>query len=146
MQITAPSLRSGYFDDPTAWTEMQIDLFTRLLRASDRGDKKAQGHLEDQLLHIQSAKHANPFVSCSHRWSIALSFALFNDTPGYVLTIVGRGPGFDIAAVRERHGLFGDAVDHLVEFGVPRALGDDFTVEQVHYVQPFGRATEVVFP
>ncbi|WP_330462114.1 hypothetical protein [Streptomyces sp. NBC_00775] len=146
MQITAPSLRSGYFNDPTIWTEIQIDLFTTLLEASDSGDKKARSHLESQLLHIQSAKHANPFVSCSRRWSVAQGFALFNDTPGYVLSIVGSGAGFDFAAVRERHGLFGDAVDHLFEFGVPRVLGNDFTVVQVHYVQPFGRPTEVVFP
>lgn len=42
--------------------------------------------------------------------------------------------------------MFGDAVDHLSEFGIPEALGENFPVVTVHRVQPYGLPTEVVYP
>jgi hypothetical protein len=145
MSVTAPSLRSGYDRDAEAFAELQVDRLKRMLSQADRGDVKARAALESELLHLQSARHANPFVSCSRKWSVAQSFALFGDTSGYVLTIEGEGQGLDITAVRERHRMFGDAVDHLDEFGVPLALGTDFVVVEVHRVQPRG-GPEVVYP
>jgi hypothetical protein len=148
MLICAPSLRSALVSDALAFTRQQLELLTGLLAKADLGDQKARNALESELLHIQSAKHRNPFVSCSHMWSVAQSFALFGDKPGYVLTIEGDPPGFDFAAIREKHHMFGDAVDYLCEFGVPVALGPDFdfTVIKVDYVQPFGRPTEAIYP
>lgn len=147
MRITAPSLRSTYVQQPEMFTKLQVELLTGLLAAADHGDDKARSALESQLLHIQNTRHANPFVSCSLRWSVAQSFALFGDTPGYVLTVEGpRDRGFDFAAVREAHGMFGDAVDYLYEFGVPAILGGDFKVREVHHVRPFGAPTEMVYP
>ncbi|MGW2960850.1 hypothetical protein ACWDGI_20605 [Streptomyces sp. NPDC001220] len=146
MSVTAPSLRSGYDRDAATFAEQQVDRLMRMLSKADKGDARARDALESELLHLQSTRHTNPFVSCSRRWSVAQSFALFGDTPGYVLTVEGEGPGLDIAAVRERHRMFGDAVDYLFEFGVPQALGADFAVVEVHRVQPFGLPTEVVYP
>ncbi|MFI0514905.1 hypothetical protein ACH3Y9_33535 [Streptomyces sp. WSLK1-5] len=146
MSVTAPSLRSGYDRDAATFAEQHVDRLMRMLSKADEGDRTARDALESELLHLQSARHTNPFVSCSHSWSVAQSFALYGDTPGYVLTIEGEGRGLDIAAVRNRHDLFKDAVDHLLEFCVPLTLDTDFAVVEVHRVQSFGRPSEVVYP
>ncbi|GIF22089.1 hypothetical protein Ate02nite_48190 [Paractinoplanes tereljensis] len=103
--------------------------------------------MENKLLYLQQTRHESPFVSCSHEWSIAQSFALYGNTPGYVLTISGDpASGFDFEELRNSYSLFGDTVSHLKEFGVPRRLGSPFVVECVDLVAPFGQPAVRVKP
>ncbi|MFJ9900340.1 hypothetical protein ACIQPR_44120 [Streptomyces sp. NPDC091280] len=146
MSVTAPSVRSGYDPDAEQFAKQQVARLMRMLSKADKGDLQARDDLESELLHLQSTRYTNPFVSCSRYWSVAQGFATYGDTPGYVLTIEGEGPGLDISAVRARHQMFGDAVDHLAEFGIPEALGENFQVVTVHRVQSHGQPSEVVFP
>jgi hypothetical protein len=147
MRITAPSLRYAFGHDAGTLTEQLLLMISGLISNVNRGDKIARAALEDRLLFMQNSRYENPYVSCSHRWAIAQSFALARDTPGYILAIDGDGEGgLDYEAVRQGHSFFGDAVDYLAEFGIPREIAGGFTITEVQYVQPRTEIAKVVYP
>lgn len=147
MRITAPSLRYAFGNDAGIVTEQLLRMISGLVSNADQGDKNARGALENRLLFMQQSRYENPYVSCSHLWSIAQVFALARDTPGYILVIEGDDDKcLDYDAVRQRHNLFGDAVDHLAELGIPREIGRGFTIMEVQYVQPHNSIAKVVYP
>jgi hypothetical protein len=147
MGIVAPSLRRALGpNDPDLWTDMLLANIDALVDKAERGDESARQQLEQEFLHAQQAAYHNPYVSCSFQWGIAQAFALAKNTPGYVLTITGDpGAGVDFRDLRTRHKLFGDAVDALEEFGIPRRLEDPFQIEEVHLVAPMGQRSVKVF-
>jgi hypothetical protein len=148
MEICAPSLRRALGpNDPELWTSMLLANVAELIRKTEAGDESARQQLEQEVLHAQQAAYHNPYVSCTHSWGIAQSFALAQDTPGYVLTISGEWQyGVDFRDLRNRHKLFGDAVDALQEFGIPRRLEYPFDIDEVMLVAPFGQPTTRVLP
>jgi hypothetical protein len=148
VDICAPSLRRALGpNDPALWTEMLLVNIGTLIQKTERGDESARQQLEQEFLHAQQAAYHNPYVSCTYSWGIAQSFALAGDTPGYVLTISGASEqGVDFRDLRTRYRLFGDAVDALQEFGIPRRLEHPFGIDQVVLVAPFGQPTTLVFP
>jgi hypothetical protein len=147
MRITAPSLRYAFGHDADTLTEQLLMMISGLVSNSDRGDKNARAALENRLLFMQNSRYENPYVSCSHRWSVAQGFALERDTPGYILVIDGDGKGgLDYEAVRQRHNLFGDSLDYLAEFGIPKEITEGFTITEVQYVQPGTAIAKVVYP
>lgn len=137
MNITASSLRrSSAAPGPAAWTDQLLGIIDNLLGNAAAGNVAARKQLEDQLLYAQLSAYQNPYVSCSKQWSVAMSFALHGDTPGYVLTISGDDSiGLDFQNVRRQFGLFADAQDFLEEYGIPRHVSPPF---QVNQVQLFG--------
>lgn len=147
MDITASALRKNYGrGNPREWTEFLLTMILDLIDGAERGDVDSRNQLENQLLFSQQAAYQNPFVSCSRSRAVALGFALHGDTPGYVLTVVGdHSVGVDFQALRQRFGLFGDAVDHLEEYGLPRRLEQPFIVTCVDRVDPVGSFAKV-FP
>jgi hypothetical protein len=147
MDVCAPSFRRALgLNDPTVWTDMLLGNFTSLIAQTEAGSESARQQLEQEFLHAQQAAYHNPFVSCSYQWGVAQSFALSGNTPGYVLTVVGpEADGVDFRELRRRHHLFGDAVDALEEFGLPRRLAAPFAIEQVMLVAPMGQPSTVVF-
>lgn len=148
MDICAPTLRRSLGgQNPIVWTDTLLTMIDGLIQATKAGSAAARQQLEAQLLYSQQSAFQNPFVSCSYRWAIAQSFAIFGDTPGYVLKITGdANAGVDIKDLRSRYSLYGDAVDYLDEFGIPRRLAHPFVVSQVDLVGPFGQRSAKVFP
>jgi hypothetical protein len=147
MAILAPSLRNNFGQDPTVLTDQLLLLIDGLVSRTEAGDAQARSYLENKLLYLQQSKYENPYVSCSHEWSVAQSFALQKNTPGYVLTISGDpSEGLDFESLRSCHGLFGDSMTYLSEFGIPRRLKPPFTVDRVDLVTPFGQPTVRVIP
>ena len=148
MDICAPTLRRSLGgQNPVIWTDMLLTMIDGLIKAADQGNADAREQLEAQLLYCQQSAFQNPFVSCSHQWAIAQSFAIFGNTPGYILTITGDpSSGVDIQDLRARHRMFGDAVDYLHEFGIPRRVAVPFTVSQVDLVGPFGQPSARIYP
>jgi hypothetical protein len=146
MRIVAPSLRYAFGHDAGTLTEQLLLMVSGLVANTDRGDRNARDALENRLLFMQNSRYENPYVSCSHHWIIAQSFALARDTPGYILVIDGDGEGgLDYEAIRQRHKLFGDAVDYLAEFGIPKEINRGFTITEVQYVQPRVEMAKVVY-
>jgi hypothetical protein len=147
MEITAPSLRYVFgHEDPVVMTDQLLLRTSGLVARADGGDAQARSALENHLLYLQQSRYDNPYVSCRHRWAMAQSYALALDTPGYILTIEGDpGEGLDYESVRARHRLFGDAVKHNAEFGIPRAVRDGFRVTRVEHVKPHAQSSEVVY-
>src|SRR4051794_6113895 len=87
MDITASSLRRGAGgQDPVVWTDMLVRMISGLIVALQAGDPHARSQLESQLLYAQQVAYQSPFVSCTHQLGVAHSFALYGNTPGYVLT------------------------------------------------------------
>lgn len=147
MHITAPSLRYAFDHHAGTWTEQLLTRISGLVSNSDRGDRNARAALENRLLFMQYSRYENPYVSCSHLWSVAQVFALKQDTPGYILVIDGDGEGgLDYEAVRQRHNLFGDNLGYLAEFGIPKEITGGFTIAEVQYVQPHTATAKVVYP
>ncbi|MCX5097625.1 hypothetical protein OOK36_55315 [Streptomyces sp. NBC_00365] len=146
MEITAPSLRHDFGHDAVVMTDQLLLLTSGLVSRADSGDEQARSALENRLLHMQNSRYENPYVSCSHHRFIAQSFALALDTPGFVLTIEGgQDDGLDYERVRQRHGMFGDAVGHLSEFGIPKAVRGGFVVTRVEYIKVTTHPGEVVY-
>ena len=110
MSVTASSLRrSSGAPDPAAWTDLLLSIVNNLLRSATAGSVSARKQLEDQLLYAQQSAYQNPYVSCSRQRAVAQGFALYGDTPGYVLTIAGNDSvGLDYQAVRSKFGLYAD--------------------------------------
>jgi hypothetical protein len=148
MDVCAPTLRRSLGgQDPAVWTDTLLAMIDGLIQGTEQGNTDSRHQLESQLLYSQQSAFQNPFVSCSHQWAIAQSFATFGDTPGYVLTITGDpGAGVDVQDLRTRHQLYGDAMDYLYEFGIPRRLMDPFIISQVDLVAPFGQPSARVYP
>jgi len=148
MDICAPTLRRSLGgQDPVVWTDILLTMIDGLINATEQGNVDARQQLETQLLYCQQSAFQNPFVSCSHQWAIAQSFAIFGNTPGYILTITGDfNSGVDIQDLRTRHQLYGDAMDYLHEFGIPRRLTGPFVVSQVDLVGPFGQPSARIYP
>lgn len=147
MRITAPSLRYAFGHDAGILTDQLLLMISGLVSNADRGDKNARAALENRLLFMQECRYENPYVSCSHLWSIAQGFAVARDTPGYILVIDGEAEGgLDYEAVRQRHRFFGDSLDYLAEFGIPREISGGFAITEVQYVQPRAAIAKVVYP
>jgi hypothetical protein len=148
MTITASSLRrSSFVPDPVVWTDQLLGIIDNLRASAASGNARARKQLTDQLLYAQQEAHQNPFVSCSRKFSIAQGFALHGDTPGYILTISGdEDAGLDFEAVRTQFGLFGDSMDYLEEYGLPRSLNWPFQITQVELVGPHAGPGMVVYP
>jgi hypothetical protein len=149
MDITAPTMRRAHKSlKPEAWTDQLLDLYDGLIADTAAGNEHAKSQLERQLLVSQQAAYQNPFVSCSYFWSIAQSFALFRDTPGYVLTIECEAgcDGVDFEDLRVTHNLYSGGLDYLREYGLPKRTKTPFEVTVVDLVQPFGQPTVNVKP
>jgi hypothetical protein len=148
MNITASSLRrSSGAPDPESWTEQLLGIIDNLLNSAAAGNVQARKQLEDQLLYAQLSAYQNPYVSCSRQWSVALGFALKDDTPGYVLTITGDdSAGLDFRDVRDRFRLFADSQDYLQEYGIPRQVGPRFKVDDVCLYGARAASRERVYP
>lgn len=148
MNITACSLRrSAAVLDPAAWTDQLLGIIDSCLHHAGLGYAPARKQLEDQLLFAQQAAYQNPYVSCSRQRSVAQSFALHGDTPGYILTISGDDSvGVDFQDVRQRFGLFGDTVDYLAEYGIPRSIIPPFQIVEVERLGSRGVPETVVYP
>jgi hypothetical protein len=149
MNVCAPTLRrrSCGGQDPVGWTDILLDIISALIQAAEQGDAIARRELEGRLLNSQQSSSDCPFVSCSYSWGVAQSFALFDDTPGYVLTITGDpSAGVDVEDLRKRHGLYSDALKYLREFGIPRQVEHPFAVSQVDQVKSFGQPSVRIYP
>jgi hypothetical protein len=148
MIITASSLRrSSAAPDPKSWTNQLLGIIDNLLDSAADGNVQARKQLEDQLLYAQLSAYQNPYVSCSRQWSVALGFALKDDTPGYVLTISGDDSiGLDFPGVRNRFGLFADSQDYLQEYGIPRSVRPPFKVDDVYLYGARAASRERVYP
>jgi len=109
------------------------------------GDQSSKKRLEGMLLNAQESGFQNPFVSCSFSYSVARSFANEGDTQGYMLTIEGPWfSGIDFEFLRASFGLYGDAFDHLQEFGLPEKLDQPFTLVRLERVNdPWSRPVRV---
>lgn len=148
MELTATSIRKSYgVANPAQWTDGLIQIVSGLVLGVLSGAPGTAKTLEWQLLFSQQAGFQNPFVSCSYSRAVALSFALEDDTPGYLLTIAGDWhAGFDFEHIRQRFGLFGDAMTHLKEFGLPRLLTNDFRLIEVEKLDRQALRGTRIFP
>lgn len=148
MVITAPSLRRSWGDeDLEAHTTNLLNQFDGMIRHACGGNKAAKDQLEKQLLYSQQAAHANPFVSFTYEWGVAVSFALKGNSAGYILTARGdSASGVDFESLRSELDIFVDGVDFLREFGLRRRLEDPFQLISVETLAPFGAATVRVYP
>jgi hypothetical protein len=60
---------------------------------------------------------------------------LYNDTPGFVLEILGDAEaGLDFEELRRKLRLYSDSFDYLREFGIPQVIAPPFVVAAVFEV------------
>ena len=134
MTIEASSRRcaAGLPRQRADWTTALLTQFSRNLAGSIRGQQDSKKRLESLMLNAQQFAFQNPFVSCSYSYAVARGFANAGDTQGYLLTVEGPWySGFDFEFVRGLLGLYGDAFDYLLEFGLPETLGSPFSMVKV---------------
>lgn len=139
MVLSAASLRRSGTSDLAAeqLTEGLLKTFDELIGRSKHGHKDAIDRLESQLLVSQQVAHLNPYVSCTHDLGVALSFALKGGTPGFVLRIESEDDfGIDFEQLRQSYRLFGDSMDYLQEYGIPRKVGKPFEIVEVLRYEP----------
>jgi len=144
--ITAASMRRAWGTPliMEQWTDALLQGFQQTLIGARIADPMAIKRLETMLLNAQQYAYLNPFASCSFSRSIALSFALADDSPGFLLTIQGNWlDGLDFEYFRRRFRYWGDAVDHLQEFGLSKELRLPFQILLVENVHPSGNVNQV---
>ena len=147
MVIEASSLRKSGGDrsEREDWTTALLAQFRRNIFGALEGDQASEKRLEGMLLNAQRFAFQNPFVASSFSYSVARGFANADDTSGFVLTIEGPWySGMDFEFLRRLFGLYGDAFDHLLEFGLPERLEPPFTTVRVDRVDL--HSVQTVFP
>ncbi|PKV82724.1 hypothetical protein [Streptomyces sp. TLI_146] len=124
MPILAMTMRESR--DPEKCTEHELEEIAWALRQVeiDRRSKTAKDRLFNLLLSYQDTRTLSPYVSFASTKSVALNFALEDDTPGYVIEIndCGLGDTLDFNSVRRKYDLWADQKPWLNEIGVPRAV------------------------
>jgi hypothetical protein len=92
--------------------------------------------LSDAMLQAQRSGLFSPFVSTSRRREVALSFALYKGTPGFILTIEGPEDKFyDFEKIRADNKLPQPSeYEWMEEMGIPLGIDPPFEVVSVDYV------------
>lgn len=96
-------------------------------------DYSDKDFLERAMISAQASGYLNPFVSVSQKRSVAQEFALKQQSPGYILTIVGPEEKFyDFHKIRSLNGLpHPREFDWMYEKGIPFEVKEPFRIIKV---------------